>query len=306
MDNGEIVMMEERNSCSVTRKMNVTFKNEEEYQKFIRGTTHSDKGIRTADGKLSSQPDIEEIYDEYEYEEQYYPIVSEYAKANESVGTRIIVAIVEGLIEGVSEYLSDEQNRAMLASVAKRWWKENAVPGMKTVRDSLNKKISFGRDVLRGITGKTKIELIMEGKNKYENTDLSEITPSVVSATSESLSARENIKNIIDAEEVHQEIMQIRLLAMLLANKLKNLSNKCVAEFSPEHQRKMQSELSELMSEEVTNSIKLMVANQQFCLDEPTERIFVEFLTGNLIVNNELVPIEKVYSLSTTQIIRTE
>lgn len=31
-------MMEEKNSCSVTRKMNVTFKNEEEYQKFIRGT----------------------------------------------------------------------------------------------------------------------------------------------------------------------------------------------------------------------------------------------------------------------------
>lgn len=297
-------MMEEKNSCSVTRKMNVTFKNEEEYQKFIRGTTHSDKGIRTADGKMSSQPDIEEIYGEYE--EQYYPIISEYAKANESVGTRIIVAIVEGLIEGVSEYLSNEENRAMLASVAKRWWKENAVPGMKTVRDSLNKKISFGRDVLRGITGKTKIELIMEGNNKYENTDLSEITPSVVSAASENLSARENIKNKIDAEEVHQEIMQIRLLAMLLANKLKNLSNKCVAEFSPEHQRKMQSELSELMSEEVTNSIKLMVANQQFCLDDPTERIFVEFLAGNLIVNNELVPIEKVYPLSTTQMVRTE
>ena len=43
---------------AVKKKMNVIFKNEDEYQKYKSGQTHSDKGLRTEDGKLSSLPDI--------------------------------------------------------------------------------------------------------------------------------------------------------------------------------------------------------------------------------------------------------
>lgn len=43
---------------AVKKKMNVIFKDEEEYQKFKTGQTHSNNGLQTEDGKLSLLPDI--------------------------------------------------------------------------------------------------------------------------------------------------------------------------------------------------------------------------------------------------------
>lgn len=103
---------------AVKKKMNVIFKDEEEYQKFKSGKTHSQKGLRTEDGKLSSLPDIEEI----EEEEYYYgsePVTL--ASQNEmGVSEQIMYVILEGLYEDVREILSDEQNRQVIAALAKK------------------------------------------------------------------------------------------------------------------------------------------------------------------------------------------
>lgn len=54
----------------ITRKMNVTFK-KDEYQKYVNGEIHSDKGLRRDDGTLSSIPHVEEIPDENENDFSY-------------------------------------------------------------------------------------------------------------------------------------------------------------------------------------------------------------------------------------------
>lgn len=103
---------------AVKKKMNVIFKDEEEYQKFKSGKTHSQKGLGTEDGKLSSLPDIEEI----EEEEYYYgsePVTL--ASQNEmGVSEQIMYVILEGLYEDVREILSDEQKRQVIAALAKK------------------------------------------------------------------------------------------------------------------------------------------------------------------------------------------
>lgn len=50
------------NDKMVTRKMNVTM-SEDEFNKFDKGETHSNKGLRDDKGKLSALPDIETIPD---------------------------------------------------------------------------------------------------------------------------------------------------------------------------------------------------------------------------------------------------
>jgi len=45
--------------------MDVTFKNEDEYEKFMNRETHSDQGIRTNGGRLGPQLDIK-VIDEVE------------------------------------------------------------------------------------------------------------------------------------------------------------------------------------------------------------------------------------------------
>lgn len=49
---------------AVKKKMNVIFKDEEDYQKFKTSWIHSNKGLRTEDGKLSLLLDIEEVDEE--------------------------------------------------------------------------------------------------------------------------------------------------------------------------------------------------------------------------------------------------
>ena len=43
-------MTDFKNDGTVIRKMNVTFSSEDEYRKYMKGETHSDKGIRTNNG----------------------------------------------------------------------------------------------------------------------------------------------------------------------------------------------------------------------------------------------------------------
>ena len=55
-----------------------------------------------------------------------------------------------------------------------------------------------------------------------------------------------------------------------------------------------QNEIKELTTEEIMNTIKLLVNTEGFALDDSTRTLFSEFMMGNLIVNNERVPIEVV------------
>lgn len=266
----------------VKKKMNVIFKDEEEYQKFKNGKTHSKKGLRTEDGKLSSLPDIEEIKED---EECYYasePLTSA-SQLEMGVGRQIMYAILKGLYEGVREVLSDEQNRQAIALLAKNWWDGKAVPKIKKGWHDVK---GFVTDIK---IGETKASKLLKEKKSTE----------VIEADCVEVIAAEKVQDNrqrVTPAEYQQQVDQIRMLAMLLADRIKKLSNSCVDsdKMTDEEYRIQQNEIKELTADEVMNSVKLLVVHESFSLDEPTIKMFSEFISGNLIVEGELIPIETV------------
>lgn len=290
-----------KNDRKVTCKMNVTF-SEEEYNRFISGETHSDKGIRTNNGRLGSQPDIKVIDEtergsdctsEYDYQYEYFR-TSEKHEEYDGFAAEIAEAIVEGVREAITEILSDEENREILASMASNWW-HGKVIFVKKKCTSFYKKVNTGTDIIRGVfSGKTKAELLLsERKEQVNTTELSMQNWSFIEPA-EQIDNQYQYRKTISREEAQLQIRQIRVLAVLLADKIRKLSNAYVRDYdmSPEDYLIHKKTIEKLTAQEAMNSIKLCLENESFLLDDSTARIFSEFLLGNLIVGDTLVPIE--------------
>lgn len=257
--------------------MNVVFKDEEEYQKYKSGKTHSDKGLRTEDGKLSSLPDIEELD-----EDEDIP-VQEIQIKEPGIAEQILYSVLEGLIEATKEFLSDEENRKAIAALAKNWWNGKALPGIR-------KSVESVKSIAHGVkTGETKAARIVESKkNKVDS--------SIIVKNDISEKKEKSQKNKVSAEEYEQQIKQVQVLAVLLADRIKKLSNSVIDEdqMTEDEYILQQNEIKELTTEEIMNTIKLLVATEGFSLDDSTKQLFSEFILGNLIVNNERIPIETI------------
>ena len=97
-------------------------------------------------------------------------------------------------------------------------------------------------------------------------------------------------------EEAQQHLIYIRALAILLADEIRKLSTACIREGneSPENILEQQNAIEKLTTQEVMNSIKLLLENKnRSLLDEGTSMVLSEFLAGNLIIDGTPVPIEK-------------
>ena len=264
---------------AVKKKMNVVFKDEEEYQKYKSGKTHSDKGLRTEDGKLSSLPDIEELDED---ETELNPM-EEVQRKELGFGEQIIYSVLEGLYEGTKDFLSDEENRKAIAALAKNWWNGTALPKIKKSVESV-KTIAYGVK-----TDETKNRKIEEVKKK--KSDSSIIVKNDISEKKE-----KSQKNKISAKEYEQQIKQVQVLAVLLADRIKKLSNSVIDKdnMTEVDYILQQKEIKELTTDEIMNTINLLVNTDGFSLDESTKHLFSEFIMGNLIVNNECIPIEAI------------
>lgn len=263
---------------AVKKKMNVVFKDEEEYQKYKSGKTHSDKGLRTEDGKLSSLPDIEEIN-----EDEITPL-PEIPRKEPGIGEQILYSVLEGLLEATKDFLSDEENRKAIAALAKNWWNDKALPGIK-------KSVENVKTIAHGVkTGETKAERLAESKNN--KTDAT----TIIVKNDISEKKEKGNKRKVSAEEYEQQVKQVQVLAVLLADRIKKLSNSVIDEdtMTEDEYVLQQNEIKELTTEEIMNTIKPLVNTDGFALDDSTRRLFSEFMMGNLIVNNERVPIEAV------------
>lgn len=307
MERGGLIMTDSKNDGTVTRKMNVTFKNEDEYKKFVSGKTHSDKGIRNNNGRLGSQPDIEvideterasESISEFDYQQEYLRI-SEIYEENDGVASTILKAILEGLVEGVGDFinetLSDDEKREILASIASNWWHGKVIPGVKKTWSGFTEKVSTRTEIIRsGFSGKTKAEqLLSQRKESAKTTELA-VANSTFVEPAENIAEKYQYREIISKEEAQRQFDQIKVLAILLADKIKKLSNAYIGDcdmYSEDYLIR-QNTIEELTTNEVMNSIKLLLENDSFILDNSTSRIFSEFLGGNLIVGDRLVPIE--------------
>lgn len=295
-------MRDSQNDKTVTHKMDVTFKNEDEYQKLIKGETHSDKGIRTNKGRLRSQPDIKAINEaesdsEYAYQQDFSSTSESYEEYG--VVAEIFKSIIDGLVIGVgdaiTEFFSDEKKIEVLVSRASNWWHGKFIVGAKKTGDGITKKISHGIKIIRSeFPGKTKAEqLLSQSKECTKITELAASNPAFVEPV-KNIDDKSHYRESISMEEAQRQYDQIKVLAILLADKIKNLSSSYIREsdMSPDDYLVRKNTIEELTSREVMNSIKLLLENDGFSLDNSTLRIFSEFLAGNIIVGDRLIPID--------------
>lgn len=173
------------------------------------------------------------------------------------------------------------------------------VPSINKTMSWIAEKGATGIYIIRnGISSKTKAEQLLtkRTKSKSDKTELSVAHNTTVEPSEDMDNVFEENRESMSREEAQQHLIYIRALAILLADEIRKLSNACIREGNelPENILERQNALEKLTTQEVMNSIKLLLENKnRSLLDEATSLVLSEFLAGNLIIDGTPVPIEK-------------
>lgn len=173
------------------------------------------------------------------------------------------------------------------------------VPSINKTMNWFAEKGATGIYIIRnGISSKTKAEQLLakRTKSKSDKTELSVAHNTTVEPSEDMNNVFEETKESMSREEAQQHLIYIKALAILLADEIRKLSNACIREGNelPENILERQNALEKLTTQEVMNSIKLLLENKnRSLLDEATSMVLSEFLAGNLIIDGTPVPIEK-------------
>lgn len=261
----------------VTRVMLVTM-DEDEFDKYDRGETHSDSGLRNESGRLSALPDIAPIKDEDLLQREVIVYQDRYLEPEKpTVGQRI----AEGVVNVIFDVLSDSEVQESLHMLASVFWHYKVKPRIKkTIR-----KIK-GEDKLK-IKDKKVVEIELAKSNTTDvqrgTIEFDESAPTMDS--SETFVVNEEQAELIVAETRRKEK---ELSAMIYL-----LSNLCIKDEKSNEERIIeQSCIKQLVSDEATNTMKILTKNRQLHLiDDEIALLFTDFLNGYVRNGEQLVPI---------------
>jgi len=181
----------------------------------------------------------------------------------------------------------------------KQFVTDKVVPSVNKTMSWIAEKSATGIYIIRnGISGKTKAEQLLAKRTKIksDNTELSATNNSTVELPENIDNTFEDTRESMSREEAQQHLIYIKALAILLADEIRKLSNACIREDneSPKNILEQQTAIEKLTTQEVMNSIKLLLEKKnRSLLDEATSMVLSEFLAGNLIIDGTPVPIEK-------------
>jgi|GEM_PF-4839809 len=276
-----------------TKKMNVKFKSEDEYRKFSNGEIHSQKGLRSKDGKLRTQPDIEEIdafddfVNDFEYEGDYY-LEEDKSEINDIINevlSEIVISLIKIAGEKVTEILNDKEKREIIFEAGKIYLKNKVIPSAKN---------SWERTVYKA---KKSMYMLKELLNKESNNSLEKTVEckSYHIIDSRNDSSYYNEKQVISRKEAEEQFYQIGVLALMLKEKINSLSNSIILE----NDRYIQDTASnnkilDMSEPESLKTIEFLLENKSYFLDESTARILSEFVKGNIIYNNKVISIREI------------
>ena len=210
-----------------------------------------------------------------EDQEWWMPILTE-------VTTEFIDAVVREATPYVEQFITDK-----------------VVPGVNKTINLIAEKGAIGIDIIRnGISSKTKAEQLLAKRteSKSGNTQLSAGHNTTVEPSEDIDEPFEEPRESMSREEAQQHLIYIRALAILLADEIRKLSSACIRgdNVSSKDILEQQSAIEKLTTQEVMNSIKMLLENKnRYLLDEMTSMVLSEFLAGNLIIDSKPVPIEK-------------
>lgn len=261
----------------VTRVMRVTM-DEEEFDKYDRGETHSDSGLRNKSGRLSALPDIAPIEEEDLPQREVVVYQDKYLEPERpNVGQRI----AEGAVNVFVDVLSDPEVQESLHMLASALWHYKVKPGIKkTIR-----KIK-AEDKL-----KTKVDKIVESEQAKSNTTVAQSEATEIDESAPTMYSNEPL--VVNEEQAELIVAEARKKAKELSAMIYLLSNLCIKdEKSNEECIIEQSYIKQLVSEEATNTMRLLTENRQLQLiDDETALSFTDFLNGYVRNGEQLVPI---------------
>lgn len=251
----------------VTRTMKVTM-DEDEFEKYDKGITHSDKGLRDKKGKLSALPDITPISEddlpkrtvikrETVFVEKKEPTLLEMLKQDAKFELRRFI------VGKAEEFIYNPHKR------------KEIIENVKCIyRDYIKPAVS-------GEIKATKIITKAEEK-KTKNTNL-------VEAPIDS-SDNNDSKIVVSEEQAEILLSATKKKAQELSMMLTMLSMIYIKDDKTENEYKLEQEyLKQLTSDEMTKTMKQIIEHKEL-LDKETVALFTDFLNGYIRHDNELIP----------------
>lgn len=240
-----------------TRFMKVTMYREE-FEKYDKGITHSDCGLRDKQGRLSTLPDISPVSDEdipYREIVRRETVYVENNRSSNGIGATISNAIAEV----VAEVLNDPEVQAGLAELGKAFWYYKVWPRISNAVQRLKSSKKFETKVSRIIdrsAAKSEIAYELEVKDDVHGK---------ITVTGE------DAKRIIGM--VREEAKRLSAMIYLLSH-ITVKDDKTQDEYMIE-----QAYIKQLLSEDSKNTMEMLVANRKL-LDKETAVCFSDFLSG--------------------------
>lgn len=254
----------------VTRIMKVTL-DEDEFEKYDSGITHSDNGLRNEQGQLSALPDIAPLsesdlpYREIVKRETVY-VEREKEHARSSTGSIIGDAVIE-VLDGI---FSDPEIQEQLAELGRVFWRYKVKPRITDAIHWLKSDKKFE------IKAK---QLVAVPAPKEEIAYQLEVTNA------------EKEKYIVSGEEAAELVRKMQDKARELSAMIYLLSHICVKDDKTDAEYMLeQTYIQQLVSNEAKTTMQQLMAHKQI-LDEGTIVCFSDFLNGYLRNGNERIPL---------------
>lgn len=261
----------------VTRVMRVTM-DEEEFDKFDRGETHSDSGLRNEAGRLSALPDIAPVEETDLPERKVVVYQDRYLGQDE---TTIGQKLAAGVAQTVVEILCNPEVQEAFCMLVSTFWHYKAMPKIQGIISKMNGENQ----------PYAKAERILEKEHtKAQNV----VDHQEISQLEEAIPNDENSANfIVNEEQAQMLVTEARKKAKELSAMIFLLSNLCIKDEKSDEERVIeQSYIKRLVSEEAHTTMKLLIENRQLdIVDEETVRSFDIFLKGYLRNGEQLIPV---------------
>lgn len=251
-----------------TRIMKVTM-DSDEFEKFDKGETHSDKGLRNSKGKLSALPDIEPVSEndlpkKTVIKHEYIPVETE-----PSIGQQLLEKVLhratDRFLYEVEEFIYDPYKRKRAINRVKDFFNTETI---------LEKK---RKEVQKNSESPTSSSVEEESKDIIES--------AVESNGKEKINVTEDQAKIL-IESTRKKAKELSAMIFLLSNiKIKD-------EKTNEERILEEAYIKALISEENQNTMKLLLENKEL-LDADTVTCFTDFLNGYIRHEKELIPIEE-------------
>lgn len=260
-----------------TRVMRVTM-DVDEFDKYDRGETHSDSGLRNEAGRLSALPDIAPIEESDLPEREVVVYQDRYLEPEEpSIGQKIAV----GAINIAADILQDPEIQESLRMLASAFWRYKVKPEIKRTISKMKGES----------TSQTEAEkLIVKRRVAYQNavSQFNAMHVNVADFDNES-----TVSFIVNEEQAQMILNETRKKAKELSAMIYLLSNLCIKDEKSNEERFIeQTYIKQLVSEEASTTMRLLIENKQLNLiDEETLISFDDFLNGHVRNGEKLIPI---------------